>query len=130
MSETANKANEVLAAILEKAMATAEKTGTFLQEQAPDVVQQLLTWKLAEYAICTVVFAACCVGGVYLLCKVANSISKKGGHEDTWEFVGALVGIFTTIPAGIATVHHGLVALQIWLAPKVYLIEYAASLVK
>lgn len=130
LSDNSNKANEVLAAILEKAMATAEKTGTFLQEQAPDVVQQLLTWKLVQYSVSAVV----CFIAFFLLAYLASKTLKSLGEEDsyfvTWQppvlaasGVGALV-------VSISAANNALTAMQIWLAPKVYLIEYAANLVK
>ena len=41
--------DQQLAEILKKGLEAAEKTGNFVVEQAPDLIQQLIVWKTCEY---------------------------------------------------------------------------------
>ena len=45
------KTDEQLAEILKKGLEAAEKTGNFVVEQAPDLIQQLIVWKTCEYIL-------------------------------------------------------------------------------
>lgn len=124
-AEMANKAEEVLATVLQKAMEVAEKTGDFVTDQAPDVVQQLLAWKFAQALVvglmCAVVFLIC----AYHVYRVLRSDRAEDWHEP----VVILCTLFGA-PSLMLAVPYLLDALQIWLAPKVYLIEYTANLIK
>ena len=96
----------------------------FVLAELPEVIYQLLLWKFAESIICLLAgiaaLAICCIG------------AKK-----TWEWAAEdgtgleAITILWLLPTAFA-VFEGLNIkwLQIWLAPKVYLIEYAASLAK
>ena len=46
-----NETDKQLAEILKKGLETAEKTGNFIVEQAPDLIRQLLIWKTVEHSI-------------------------------------------------------------------------------
>jgi hypothetical protein len=102
----------------------------FLQAEIPDVVRQLLVWKLAEAAVKgTLLFLF--VLGLIPLVKWGRKY-----HEtyDQYDFPGHifLCGTygFVSLFCAVGGVQYGLTALQIYIAPKVWLIEYAASLVK
>lgn len=122
---TSNKAEEVLATVLQKAMEVAEKTGDFVTEQAPDVVQQLLVWKLAQALVvglmCAVVFFTC----AYHVYRVL-----RAERPEEWHGPVAMMCVIFGTPSFMMMVPYLLEALQIWLAPKVYLIEYTANLLK
>ena len=114
--------DDAIAAVLTKALEVADKTGDFVVEQAPDVVNQLVSYYTA------LSIAGVAVGGSLLLtgvvCIVLGLRDRYG--EGGKEFIGgmaSLVGmpllIFSTIEL-----------LKLTLAPKIWLMEYAASLIK
>lgn len=115
--------DEVVAAVLTKSLEVASATGQFIQEQAPEVVQQLLMWKFTE--ACTVACALALLVGMSVW---------KFPYKDLWDpydldWSPIIVGIIQAILV-IPTFCYGLIALKIAIAPKLYLLEYAASLVK
>lgn len=98
----------------------------FLQQEIPDVVKQLLVWKLCE-ALVMMVFCLLLTTS-YIICVV-----KLWDHHSADEFMPPLLvlgGIFLLAPTLFGVGASILTALQIYIAPKVWLIEYAASLVK
>lgn len=146
MSET----DKVVAEILTKAMEATRVAGNFVVEQAPDVIQQLLTIHLA-YALLGVVCGVLFLAGFFWLAVfapfdklyvaqeeyMANDNERYGGVKrqkkdrlETRCYGGVIAGIISGgIGAGIL-IENVPVALKIYFAPKVYLLEYAASLVK
>jgi len=115
--------------ILQKAIAGATQAGEFLKDQIPDVVQQLLTWKLTESAV----EGVGCVVGVVALGIAYKKFCKLIARMDTDYFARSLAGAFSgggVVVLSVASLSNLLEVLKIWLAPKVWLLEYAASLVK
>ena len=103
----------------------------FLVAEIPDVIHQLLVWNLVK----SVVIAALCLAGIVGIYLVIRFIYKKVEESDyrdhsTTVLLGVLLGGLGGVPWVLGISHHTLNALQIWLAPKVWLIEYAAKLVK
>lgn len=122
----ANKAEEVMAAVLQKALEVAEKTGDFVTDQAPDVVHQLLVWKLAS----SVLVAAVLLFVAAIFARLVYRATKWKDDDRDAQAACVVAGTVGAALCGAAGVSAAITALQIWLAPKVYLIEYAASLVK
>lgn len=102
----------------------------FLQAEIPDVVRQLLLWQLAKsliiatvalIALCTVVYGA-----------ALTFIWSRDVDKDMFGFALYCIFIVGFVGGGsvVALVIYGFNALKIYIAPKVWLIEYAASLVK
>ena len=122
--------NASLAVIIQKATAGVETGVNFLSEQIPDVIHQLLIWKLAAnlfwFVIC-VVFATILFIFAYKLFKSGCKQSKYDSHG--YYFGSCILGCLGTLPT-IAGLICFTEALKIWLAPKIYLIEYAAHLLK
>jgi hypothetical protein len=123
-----------LATILEKALAAAQTGGQFLSEQLPDVIQQLLLFKAIESAVvCAIGLAICAAIAVagYRLWKAGVAIPYNKYDNDGREgrmIIGCAMQIAAGVIASCILTH--MTWLQIWLAPKVYLLEYAAQLVK
>lgn len=118
---------KALADLLAKANQGIDAGSTFLQAQLPDVIQQLLVWK-AVYSVLSFVGAMSLAGAVlylyYRLYRWWMSLSKRGDHPEI---------MFVLLTAFLWTLVIGMFSLdwlQILIAPKVYLIEYAASLAK
>lgn len=146
---------QALAAILNKTMAGVEAGVSFLGAELPDVIQQLLIWKLAEAGMTV----AISFGAAFALTRLArgsltvltkylqgqsayynnsgNEAEREGkrqmleyGSQCPWAIIRAGIATFAWLAVLVSGLPAAQVALQIWLAPKIYLIEYAASLAK
>jgi hypothetical protein len=127
--------NQVVESFLIQAIETAKQTGHFLSEQMPDVLHQLLVWNAIESFMWWVTSIIMIMIPILLWKKVMYSVYNKDGwafKNDAEDILmpayfvggGALCGI------GICLFASNLDWLQILIAPKVYLIEYAAELIK
>jgi len=124
--------NEELQKAITELFNSALTAKDFLVGELPDYINQLLMWRAVYNGFWFVLGVAFCVAWGY-----ANYIHikwlKGGGFKKLEKSgdVGALsmhlIQIFLFIPA-FAMIN--LEWLQIWIAPKVWLAEYAASLVK
>lgn len=118
---------EILNLALRKAIDVASKTGEFVVEQTPDVVQQLIVFNTAAYATKLAI-------GVTITGALGWLIKKIIKHIDDFEEFG----IVTTFASGVGIVLMLMFSvipnlfnlMKITLAPKVWLLEYAASLIK
>lgn len=117
---------KALAAILQKATSGVEAGVVFLQNQLPEVIHQLLMWKAVESGV----FFIFSLIATPILWLMAVRIYKS---DDDWrEGLGNPLAMFpalASIFAFLGVLTH-LDWLQILIAPKIYLIEYAASLAK
>ena len=129
-----NETDKQLAEVLKKGLETAEKTGNFIVEQAPDLIRQLLIWKTVEYSVCVIIGISLIVYFYRWTKKVAKEIKE---NEDNFEdyFVGSIANVFITfgqltfLIIGMILIAENLQELiQIVFAPKIYLIEYSAKL--
>lgn len=122
-----------LAELIQLVTAGAEGAYAFGQEQIPELLTQLIVWKTCSY-----VFAALLCFAIATFCfwwgwKISTSPEDSDYREacgmltDPWGIVmvGAFIvfGVFTLF--GILNLSD---LLQITLAPKVWLLEYAADL--
>lgn len=151
-AETAQTASQTLTAslqdIIQQVTSGVKQGVSFLQQEIPDVIKQLLVWKAvaslvyALFGLCTI--AVSIFLGFKLLkrpdridpnaysrygnYKMNACFDKNGDSHPGIVFVPAiLAGIFIF---GLCAASNIMTALQIYIAPKVWLIEYAASLVK
>ena len=145
---------QALLAILNKAMSGVEAGVSFLSAEIPDVIHQLLMWKMVSSGVglllilfSVAILTRMAVRGVRIITRhsVASStyIRNTGEIEKQaratmddlspklpvaiFSIAGCLVSWLVLLIGGIPL---GFVMLKIWLAPKIYLIEYAASLTK
>jgi len=122
--------------LITKAISTADHAQEFVMAEMPELIQQLLYWKMIE-AIFVFILS---IIWLFAYIKSIKWIWPKLNHKvdclDAWAaskgistigmvIVGSLVIINLTI--GIDQIFT---ILQIWIAPKVYLIEYASGLIK
>lgn len=122
---------QALAEILNKTMVGVEAGTAFLQAELPDVIQQLLMWKLAQ---ASVMLAFSILGSLQFITVtwISAKHSRNGGFFDL-DCAGIPCLMISACIAAVSVCGvftWGADALQIWLAPKIYLIEYAASLAK
>jgi hypothetical protein len=126
MTDKLDTLNLALTQVILKATEGVEQGINFLGEQIPDVAQQVLVYNLSSALLWLFL-------GVALLVATNKTASWwRSCWEDTEDKLFATVICFTVggIPSVVIIVCNMQVALKIWLAPKLYLLEYAASLVK
>lgn len=127
---------KALAAILERAIQGMDTSIAFLTAQLPDVIHQLLLYKLVLSAI---TFGVCVGALIFLLVlffrtwrpfivAFHDTSSASESSAFGYGFLLVILGLLIFF-AGVVTANN-LTWLKIWLAPKLFLIEYAASLIK
>lgn len=120
-----------LVEILNKAISGIDSSVEFMQAELPDVINQLLLW----YGIKGLIM--CSVGAILLLVMIKIDIfafkrMSNSGDFDAFELgifygaVGSVARLVYLFPLGMMNLEW----LQIWIAPKIWLMEYAADLVK
>ena len=123
---------ESLAVLIEKSAQGVEAGAAFLSAELPDVVHQLLIWKasvsalsmVACIALCWVIYKFNAAQFRYWKKVFSDSCSDWSEHPELMMNIGQ---VLLLIPV---TTLFSTDWLQILIAPKIYLIEYAASLVK
>lgn len=116
------QANKILVDLLQKASNGIDAAVSFSQAQIPDVIHQLLVWKMVLYGSR--------IGSFTILLAVTLWLIKKYLKEES-KYAPAIVltsVIFAVFSVVVVTSNIGN-ALQLWIAPKIWMIEYAASLV-
>jgi len=109
--------------VLTKAIESTDKAAHFLASELPDVAQEVLKY----YFVYS--FFWCFVGGIVILIPIAmlyvnyKNEWKKGGMVVLNIVVGIIGGTM-----GMIIISENLDWLKIWLAPKLYIIEYVSSL--
>lgn len=109
----------------------------WLYVQVPDVAEQLLTWHMFESGIHTavnvcwiVVLAFTSFIGTRFLYKWAKENDRFDEPAFIFPVVIINVVVFICICVNCDTIVSNLDWLKIWLAPKVYLLEYLGGFVK
>lgn len=122
--------SNAIATLVQSSLKAFETGASFMAAELPDVVHQLLVWHMVYSSVM-------CAGGVVLLFFAIKLDMKvyhmAKGTDDMdalvlgWGLLGTLMRL---IAYGIPLSMLNLTWLKIWVAPKIFLIEYAASLVK
>lgn len=127
MSEVTDKATNVLLGLIQKASDGVDSAVAFSQAQIPDVVNQLLLWNAMSSAI------ICMVCVILIIPCVYWSIKAFGGNVADGDSDAAfLIVTFSSIVVSVSifTMVLNFDWLKILIAPKLYLLEYAAALIK
>ncbi len=130
--------NEKLNRLLDLLIESMEQSKTFVLDQAPDVVQQLVIWKRTEY---TVAVCLCIMAIVTLSClfrwnltniirvyKVDQVDDEDHEPEMVARVGGQVAAAIAILMAFIVMCQYIPCTLQVWLAPKVFILEYLARL--
>ncbi len=116
-----------LADLLGKANSGIDAGASFLQAQLPDVIQQLLMWKAVVSGLLFTLSIVGFIGITIAIIRVLRNTEFWDGNDMPPSFlVAGFMSILYFAPALVWDIDW----LQILLAPKIYLIEYAASLAK
>jgi len=108
-----------------------QQSKDFVLEQAPDAIQQLVAWKRVETLIGVVVGLLLLAVAVYLA-RTLKEKAMKAEHDVEIFIVtarGCLAAIATLGGVG-AVLTHASPCLQVWIAPKLFVIEYLADILK
>lgn len=145
------QANKILVELLQKASNGIDAAVTFSQAQIPDVIHQLLVWNFTKSLALTLLM----VLTIPFVVKFAMAMLRRqqdGVFDNegySWDrgnpkfkptliwqkdgdlspltiIFGFAIGLYVAILLGVVA---DMTWLKIWLAPKLYLIEYATSLV-
>jgi hypothetical protein len=128
------KLDGAVASLIDKVLAGVDTGVGFMEGQLPEYVIQLLMWHgVFNFLMCIVAFVV-----PFVLYKVTMFLGQKD-EKDEWKYTDPdgdptpvfVFGFFATcIGAFTFFVSINVVWLQIWIAPKVWLVEYAANLIK
>lgn len=121
--------NEQLQKALVEILESVLSAKVFLTAELPDVISQLLVWNMSMSILETVL-------GIFILWTIYFATKKYANNWDKiyqkdLDATIVLMGIYDIVMgvAGFCLLFN-LKWLQIWLAPKIYLLEYAANLAK
>lgn len=117
--------------MLVKLINAATATGEFIADQLPIVIRELITYYTAVQVLLVAVTVLVIGLGCLFFHVITNNYTKDGEYKPGYDGTG--LRWWALVPWALGSV--GLVAsvvglLKITLAPRVWLIEYAASLVK
>lgn len=122
MNEELQKA---LAELLNKANDGIDKAGGFLSSELPEVIQQMLTWYVIEnfvWFVLNVIIAFIFVYGF-------NKFRELNKQEPNamWE-IPTFLSACSVLMTSLMSVGYLMESVKIYIAPKLWLIEYAAKL--
>lgn len=118
---------QALGAAIGKATTAVEAGASFLAAEIPDVIRQLLLWKAISSAIYFLLSMALIGLVVWGARFAARWAAKQSGDDGVFAVLGIIPA---SVVLGIAAMLFSLDWLQILVAPKFYLVEYAAQLVR
>ena len=130
MTNTLMTLDTALQDLITGAVAAAETAGGFVAEEAPIVVEQLLAW---NFTVSLLLFlaGAIVVLAMAILIKWINKCSKGDKYSYEWlDADGCEIFLLLPFIGGVALIGCNLTWLKIAIAPKLYLLEYAADLIK
>jgi len=135
-----NTLNEILAALAK----AAEQAGAVAQEQLPLLVQEYLRWGFVEALVTVLLLAVLFCVAVTLAVRAhrwggkacgCGQAFKPNGHtnyycNDPGPCIGVILLGVAAAACCVGLFNHGSTALQIWIAPRVYLLERVSEMVR
>lgn len=121
--------NQQIATILQSLVEGVQKTGQWMVGQLPDVLHQLVVWTIVKGFAFLGVFIIVSVIGYLVTFKSVDQKNYGGGWSDAKGFSCVIFFIICTILL-IVTWANMSNALEAWIAPKLFLLEYASNLLK
>ena len=128
------------AALLDYLEVAIRSTTDFATEQTPDVIHQLLVWNFITSLILFSVSFVSLIAIVVVTYKIAKCVIPEKQHEvyvkhmkellEEEEIEGLFIVSCVVFSFAVCTLVLNMDWLQIWIAPKLYLLEYASSLLK
>lgn len=119
------EADKALSEIVKKALSVAEKTGDFVIEQAPALLQEFYRWHIAK-SILTIFISSFLIVILLLLIKnrrkhIKTGYTDMGDPDIFFPIAFCVIGISVSAFWLIENIYD---LIYITLAPKLYLIDY------
>lgn len=111
--------------ILSELIKSATKVQNFVLDQAPDVIKQLLMFNFVNSIVLVVAIAITIILMNFLFVKYFVAIANACEISTP-----LIIVLFVNVGLFYNLYYQGMTALKIGIAPKIYLLEYAASLIK
>lgn len=133
--ETIQKASAIGGELYDGAKKVTASSIDFAEKQIPEVIQQVLVYNLIESILFAVVGLLLAGGFIKTFLWLRKEYIEKRKKSDWADETGHIMfGIFGGIFLGgggiLCFLANTLIALKIIFAPKLYLLEYAAKLIK
>lgn len=122
MDEELQKA---LASMVNKTVGAVQTGADFLMRELPEVIQQLLMWHAVRSAVAFSAFLIGALLSIYGARRLWQWATEEDNEMQPFVLLPVVISAFLMLGC-----FNSLAWLQIMIAPKVYLIEYAASLAK
>ncbi len=117
--------------LIKKLIEYLEKTETFVYEQAPDLAQQILSYKLIESGIEGFVCAIICIIAVTIAFNTySNPSYDKYDMISTAAFIKGFVSALVSVITFLISVESFCRMIKITYAPKLFLLEYLVKISK
>jgi hypothetical protein len=129
---------QAVASLITKALEGVDTTVGFLNAELPDYIYQLLLWygiynfMVFLVSIGFIILHAYVIKQVFTIKNDKNEVFFKSHENDVIpkQWIVLMLSIVMGMSTMISLITFNLIWLQIWIAPKVWLIEYAGNLVK
>lgn len=115
--------NEQLQQLIESALNKGGEILLWVEGEIPLVVQEILVFNLAKHSLIATFFLALTMCLFFFARKMWKEDWSDSSGDRAGKIIAGMVIFFV-----VGSVHL-ITALQIWLAPRLYLLEYAAKLV-
>jgi H+/Cl- antiporter ClcA len=123
---------KALAEFVKATLAGFQQGKDFVLAQAPDVIQQLIRWTFWEAVAWALFSLAIAVAAAYAI-KRLTPIAKEAFQDsfpNPFPFLGIAFALIVVAFAASAAVSHVLIAMKVYIAPKVWLLEWAMQQIK
>lgn len=126
-----SKAEAILVELLNKTISAVENGAEWIAGEIPDVVQQLLTWHFVEAIVLSLLAGTFIAVVAFFTPSAFREMRKRDDEADATKIIPWIFGSGVSVIVGLPVfITNLLTALKIWVAPKLYLLEYASSLIK
>lgn len=127
--DTIQKATAATGQLVDGAKQVTAESIDFALTQVPDLIHQLLLWKVADATVGIVAMTLLIAVFFKFLPKVV-AFSKEDRDPSALVAYSVFGGVILVIGPAVSIFWNVSLILKIWLAPKIYLIEYVSELVK
>lgn len=127
MNEDLQKA---LAEFVKATLTGLQQGKDFALSQAPDLIQQLLRWKFWQYTLCCVLDMLVIVLALVFVPRLVEAQQTRDSYD--FPLPGALAGVLGILGLVVivAFMIDGANLVELCVAPKVWLLEWALQMVK
>jgi flagellar biosynthesis protein FlhB len=120
-----------LTEITQGVLNSVDKIKSFSEYQLPEYISQLMTWHVMKsFFSLTISFMFLFITFILIkkTFKLAGCTDEKGEHSESTIIKMIIYVVLAIVTIVIACANFDLTWLKIWIAPKVWLIDYATGL--